>query len=100
MGALYPLDSFLVNVTSPEGPRFLQAQIELELQDPELESEIARKKPAIRDSIIVLLSSRAYTELRDPNGMKKLREDLLRAVNNLLVGGKVKAAYFTQFHFN
>jgi flagellar basal body-associated protein FliL len=33
-------------------------------------------------------------------GMKKLRADLIRAINNLLSGGKIKEIYFTQFHFN
>ncbi len=100
LGILYPIESFLVNIASDQGPKFLQTQMEFELGDPGLEDEIARKKPAIRDSIIVLLSSRTYKELREPAGMKKLREDILRAVNNLLTTGKLKDIYFTQFHFN
>src|SRR5262249_4392619 len=100
MGLLYPLDSFLVNISSDQGPKFLQTQMELELGDPGTEDEVARKKAAIRDAIIVLLSSRTYKELREPSGMKKLRVDLLRAINNLLTTGKIKEVYFTQFHFN
>lgn len=100
LGILYPIESFLVNINSDQGPKFLQTQLEFELSEPALEDEIARKKPAIRDSIIVLLSSRSYKEMRDPAGMKKLRTDLLKAVNGLLSTGKVKEIYFTQFHFN
>ncbi len=100
LGVLYPLDGFLVNITSERGPRFLQMKLEMELDAPALEDEIALKRPAIRDAIIVLLTSRNYSELRDPKGMRKLRADLLRAVNNLLKSGQVKEIYFTQFHFN
>lgn len=100
MGLLYPMDSFLVNIASDQGPKFLQTQMELELADPATEDEIARKKAALRDAIIVLLSSRSYKELREPSGMKALRQDLLRAINNLLTTGKIKEIYFTQFHFN
>ena len=100
LGILYPIESFLVNISSDQGPKFLQAQIELELFEPALENEIARKKPALRDAIIVLLSSRSYRELRDPAGMQKLRGDILRAINNILRTGKIKNVYFTQFHFN
>ena len=100
IGTLYPMDSFLVNITSDAGPKFLQTQMELELADPVVEEELSRKKAAIRDSVIVLLTSRTYKELRDPAGIKKLRADLLRVMNGLLTSGKIKEVYFTQFHFN
>lgn len=100
LGVLYPLDGFLVNISSDRGPRFLQMKLELELDTPALEDEIALKRPALRDAIIVLLTSRNYAELRDPKGMRKLRTDLTRSVNNLLKSGQIKEIYFTQFHFN
>lgn len=99
-GTLYPLDSFLVNISSDQGPRFLQTQMELELTDSTTEDEITKKKAAIRDCILVLLSSRSYREIRETAGMTKLRKDILKAVNGLLTNGKVREVYFTQFHFN
>jgi len=100
MGVLYPIESFLVNINSDVGPKFLQTQMEFELGDPALENEIARKKPALRDAILLILSSRGYKDLRDPNGMKRLRGDILTSVNSQLTTGRVKNIYFTQFHFN
>ena len=100
MGVLYPLDSFLVNIASDTGPKFLQTQMEFELEDASVEEELARKRPAVRDAIIVLLSSRNFKTLREANGMRSLRQDLMHTVNNLLTTGKVKDIYFTQFHFN
>lgn len=69
-GTLFPMESFLVNITSDQGPKYLQAQMEMELSDPSLEDEVTRKKAAIRDAIIVLLSSRSYRELREANGIE------------------------------
>ncbi len=100
IGVLYPIESFLVNINSDAGPKFLQTQMEFELGDPALENEIARKKPALRDAILLILSSRGYKDLRDPNGMKRLRGDILTSVNSQLTTGRVKNIYFTQFHFN
>jgi flagellar basal body-associated protein FliL len=100
LGTLYPLDSFLVNISSDQGAKFLQTQMELELGDPAVEEELTRKKAAVRDAVIVLLSSHSYKELREPVGIKKLREELIRSINNLLATGKIKEVYFTQFHFN
>ncbi len=100
IGVLYPLDAFLVNINSDQGPKFLQVQLELELSSPSLEDEVSRKKPAIRDAIILLLSSRTFRELRDKEGLERLRQDLIKTVDSLLVQGKIKEVYFTQFHFN
>lgn len=100
MGVLYPIESFLVNINSDQGAKFLQTQMEFELADPALENEIARKKPALRDAILLILSSRSYKDLREPAGMKRLRADILQSVNSLLTTGRVKSVYFTQFHFN
>jgi flagellar basal body-associated protein FliL len=100
IGVLFSMESFLVNITSDQGPKFLQTQMEFELSDPAVEDELVKRKPAVRDSIIVMLSSRSYKELRDPNGMKRLRQDLLKMLNHMLSSGKVKDVYFTQFHFN
>lgn len=100
LGVLYPLEGFLVNVASEEGPKYLQLRVELELGEPSLEEEVSRKKPAIRDSIIVLLSSRTFNQLRAPNALKTLRGDMLQSINHLLTTGQIKAIYFTQFHFN
>lgn len=99
-GTLYPLESFLVNISSDQGPKFLQAQMELELMDSTTEDEITKKKAAIRDAVLVLLSSKSYREIREPSGMINLRKDILRSINGLLNSGKVKELYFTQFHFN
>ena len=74
--------------------------MELELADPSLEDEVTRKKAALRDAVIVLLSSRTYKELKESNGIKILRADILKSINNLLTTGKVREIYFTQFLFN
>ena len=100
LGVLFPLDGFLVNLASSHGPKFLQAQLELELESPAVEEEVVRKKAAIRDAIIVLMSSRNYTSLREPAGMSDLRGDIKRRLNNQLSTGKIRQVYFTKFHFN
>ena len=100
LGILYALEGFLINLNSKMGTKYLQTQIELELLDDNVEEEISRKKAILRDTIIMLLSSRSYEMLRKPAGMKKLRKDLLRSLNNVLNSGKIKEIYFTRFHFN
>ncbi len=99
-GTLYPLDSFLVNISSDQGSKFLQTQLELELSDPSLEEEVTKKRAALRDAIIVLLSSKSYKELKEANGIKSLRVEVQKTLNGLLTTGIIKEVFFTQFHFN
>lgn len=99
-GTLYPLDSFLVNIASDQGAKFLQTQLELELSDPSVEEEVTKKRAALRDAIIVLLSSKSYKELKEPNGIRVLRVEIQKAINGLLTTGSIKEVFFTQFHFN
>ena len=54
----------------------------------------------MRDAVISLLTSRSYQELRKPEGMQTLRDDLKARINNLLATGKINRVFFTQFHFN
>lgn len=100
LGVLYGLEAFLVNIPSEQGTKFLQLQMEFELSEPALEDELNRKKAAIRDTVIVQLSSKSFQQLRGARAMRDLQQDLLKSVNQLLVTGKVKEIYFTQFHFN
>ena len=100
IGTLFPVDNMLVNINSDQGAKFLQVQMELELSDPAAESELKQKKAVLRDKVLVLLSSRSYKELREPEGMTKLRTDLARSINSILTVGEVKEVYFTQYHFN
>jgi len=100
LGVLYALEGFLINLTSKAGTKYLQTQIELELEDSAVEEEISRKRAVLRDAIIMLLSSRTYEALRKPKGMKELRKDILMVINNVLSTGRVQEIYFTRFHFN
>lgn len=100
LGRLHPLDGFLVNLSGESGPRFLQTQIELELEDEAVLDEIVRNKAAIRDRVISVLGSQKYDRLREPAGLESLRENLKRSLNSILSTGKIREVYFTQFHFN
>ena len=57
--------------------------------------------PAIRDRVIILLSSKSEDHLMDTEGKEQLREEVLAAVQNVLKENNdnpaVEAVYFTNF---
>jgi flagellar FliL protein len=59
--------------------------------------EIKNRTPQIRDSILVLLTSKDSASIRTPQGKGQLREELTQRVNGILPRRSVKSAYFTDF---
>jgi flagellar FliL protein len=97
IGPIYPLDPFVVNLVSSNAARYLKCKIDLELDSPELQQEIDKKLPAIRDLIIRILSSKTVEEIQTSKGKEKLKEEIKRKINEILTTGEVRNVYFTEF---
>lgn len=97
IGPIYPLDPFIVNLVSNNANRYLKCKIDLELDSPELQQEIDKKLPAIRDLIIRILSSKTVEEIQTAKGKEKLKEEIKRKVNEILTTGEIRNVYFTEF---
>ena len=80
IGPIYPLDQFIVNLVSNNSSRYLKCKIDLELDSPELQQEVDKKLPAIRDLIIRILSSKTIEEIQTAKGKEKLKELLLEGL--------------------
>jgi len=97
LGMMFPLDPFVVNLAGSEGKRFLKVTISLELSTPEVHLELKKNIQKITDSILVLLSSKAFEDVYSVEGKFKLKDEMTTRVNRFLVVGHVKDAYFTEF---
>ncbi|GAX87584.1 flagellar FliL protein [Lebetimonas natsushimae] len=97
VGPIYPLDQFIVNLVSNNADRYLKCKISFELDSPDLQQEIDKKLPAIRDIIINILSSKTVEEIQTAKGKEKLKEEIRRKVNEILTTGEIKHVYFTEF---
>jgi flagellar protein FliL len=94
---MFPLDPFVVNLAGSEGKRFLKVTVSLELSTPEVHLELKENIQKITDSILVLLSSKAFEDVYSVQGKFKLKDEMTTRVNRFLVVGHVKDAYFTEF---
>ena len=97
LGVMFPMDPFIVNLAGSEGKRFLKVTIFLELSTPEVNVEIKGKIQKVTDSILVLLSSKAFEDVYSVQGKFKLKGEITTRVNRFLVVGHIKDAYFTEF---
>jgi len=97
LGVMFPMDPFVVNLAGSEGKRFLKVTIFLELSTPEVHLELKENIQKVTDSILILLSSKAFEDVYSVQGKFKLKDEITTRVNRFLVVGHIKDAYFTEF---
>jgi flagellar FliL protein len=97
IGRLVPLETFLVNVSGTRGRKLVKINMELEVTNAEVQEEVEKIKPKIRDYIIIITSSKTYAEISSKEGKDALREEIKNQLNLFLTKGKITKVYFTEF---
>ncbi len=97
-----PLDPpFVVNFSGETDVRFLQITLEAGTRDPAVVEQIKEHRPAIRNSLVFLFKAQDPVALDTREGMEKLRQDTLAAVQEVLKAETgdpgVESVYFTSF---
>ena len=75
---------FVVNIQGQATSRFLQLTLEAMTYDQTVTTEIDQSMPVIRNNILLLLSSLTYEQVSTLEGKQKLREDILKEIQNVL----------------
>jgi flagellar protein FliL len=100
IGKLVPLETFLVNVSGSRGRKLVKMNMELELTNSEVQEEVEKIKPKIRDYIIIIASSKTFAEISTKEGKDALREEIKNQINLFLTKGQITKVYFTEFILN
>ena len=100
IGKLIPMETFTVNLAGTKGAKYARVNMELEVDGSKVEEEIDKRKPQIRDIIVILLSSKTYDSVTSKEGKLFLRNEIRDTLNSFLTKGKVKQIYFTDFVVN
>jgi len=94
---IYPLEPFIVNIYDGQELRYLKVKIEMEMVGAGEKTEIDARLAPIRDSILVLLSSKTLQDIQDVQGKNQLKEEIMGAINKNIPPGKIAKVYFTDF---
>ena len=97
LGPIFPLDTFIVNLADKGGKRYLRITIDLELDSEELESEITKRLPQVRDSILTILPTKRFEDISSAKGKTALRDQMLERINGMLARGQITNIYFKEF---
>ncbi len=94
---IFPLKSFIVNLAGDNGTRYLKIKMDLEITDESFNNDIRQRIPQIRDSIMMILTSKRYVDIKDTEGKIALREDIHNRVNTFFKKPCISSVYFTDF---
>ena len=97
VGPMVNIESFIVNILDDQESRYLKAAITLEVANEGVSIELKQRMAQVKDSILLLIGNKTFSELNDLQGKMQLRAELLNKVNSILLKGKVKRIYFTDF---
>ncbi len=97
VGPMVTMEPIIVNLADPSGRRYVKVTMTFELDSDAVKKEFEERLPQIKDLLITLLRSKTSAELNDPGGIFRLKEEIVSRINTLLVTGKVKRVYFTDF---
>ena len=59
---IHELDPFIVNLLGDRGKRYLKAKLDLEVESEDVNSELKKRTPQLRDAILLLLTLGAFPE--------------------------------------
>ena len=94
LGAIVPLETFLVNLS---GGKYIRAQVQVEFETLDVPRRFYTRAVPIRDGIISMLTQLTAENLETAKGKDKLRAEIRSVINTTLRKEEVRRVYFTQF---
>ncbi|HET6150536.1 MAG TPA: flagellar basal body-associated FliL family protein [Polyangia bacterium] len=90
-------DNFTVQLKSLDVDRYAHLGLEIEVSDEATKGRVEKKVAPIRDLILSYLSDRTPDELRGSDGLKQMKEAMIKNLEELIPGHRVRAVYITDF---
>ncbi|MBB5021696.1 flagellar basal body-associated FliL family protein [Desulfurispira natronophila] len=97
IGTMYPLETFIVNLSDPLGKRYLRVTMQLEMDNSRLARELDRRQPQLRDAILTILASKKFDDISTQQGKTRLRNEIVSRTNAFLTSGSIRRVFFTEF---
>ncbi|MCA1743192.1 MAG: flagellar basal body-associated protein FliL [Desulfonatronovibrio sp.] len=91
------LEPFVVNLADPLGRRYLRTTLKVEVIDGKASKDVQQHMARVRDSIILLLSSKSYSDIDTMEEKIQLRNEIVERLNQFIGQGRVLKVYFSEF---
>ena len=97
IGPMVEIKEFVVNIIGEDATHYVKASLTLEMDKEAAIQEVGKRMPQIRDSILLLISNKTFTELQDTQGKNQVKAELKTKINSFLKTGSVNNIYLTDF---
>lgn len=91
------LDNFIVQVRAAEGDRYAHLTMELEIGAESDKKAFEMRMPRIRDTVIGYLADRSEDELRGSEGLGQVKEALIKKIDEIVPGKRIRGLFITEF---
>lgn len=95
-GELVSIPPFLVNLAEPQGRRYLKLALDIECKDKLAADELNKSMPKVKDSLLLLLSSKTYEDLGSLENKILLKKEIVERLTLVLGEQKVLRVYITE----
>ncbi|WP_024931108.1 flagellar basal body-associated FliL family protein [Methylophilus sp. OH31] len=96
-----PFETFTVNLLPDPDDKFLQLDLTMEVKGAELAEKMKAQMPALRNRVLLLLTSKKASDISTPEGKAQLSQELLVELKKPLAAHgkplKVTQVLFTSF---
>lgn len=96
-GPTLRLDNFIVQIRAVEGDRYAHMTIEVEIGGEVDKKAFESRMPHIRDGVIGYLADRSEDELRGSEGLTQVKEALVKKLDEIVPGHRVRGLFITEF---
>jgi len=97
--SVYPVGDFKINTADIDEPHFLRLVLSLgyDGKNKPLTTELNQRKAEIRDVILRILNSKTKSQLDENVDKERLKEEIKKSINNVLIHGEVQDVYYDEF---
>ncbi|MCA9564100.1 MAG: flagellar basal body-associated FliL family protein [Myxococcales bacterium] len=96
-GPIITLDPFVVNLSEPQGTRYLRVTLGMEIRSEETRAEVEARIPVLRDRFISHLAAQQSEVIQSVTEKDRLRSELLAMARDVVSQRSIVGLYFTEF---
>jgi len=97
VGPTVRFENFTVQLKSNDVERYAHTSIELELADDAAKALVEKRTAPIRDAVLGYLTDRTAEELRGSEGLKQMKDALLKRLDEIIPGKRISTVFITDF---
>ncbi len=97
--SIFGLEDFRINTADVDESHFVRMKLSLGYkgENKKLATELPQRTQQIRDIIINLLNSKEKQDIDEQIEKERLKEEIKKAINNVLTSGEVEGVYYDEF---